>query len=286
MRRFFATEAAVTNRRRWGGGRECGGRRGRGQHDVRANSAGTPTNQGVCLFVFVSFLTSPVISMRIHSLARVPSKVLASSIHSLAHKNNAWLFIDSVFPVKLAAWESVIHPFPCTFDTHIHNSSFRYFFGHLRQERLLDTLSQLITQVDTHGFKPISVEPLVKDGGVFILFEYAPSHSEDVLSNIQSDLRNHIQSQGGVPSSTGLRRGNIWIVQGQPWREVPYLSPSTLLSPQIPSQDMNRFASPILRVAFDGVDPPEETLYHTFRVFPLSTRNNTPLIPTTSHLAA
>ncbi|KAN0124028.1 RNA12 domain containing protein [Russula decolorans] len=170
--------------------------------------------------------------MRIHSLSRVPSKVLASSIHSLAHKSNAWLFIDSVFPVKLAAWD------------------FRYFFGHLRQERLLDSLSQLITQVDTHGFKPISMEPLVKDGGVFVLFEYTPSQSEDVLSNIQSDLRNHIQSQGGVPSSAGLCRGDIWIVQGQTWRE-----------------DMNRFASPILRVAFDGVDAPEETLYHTFRPF-------------------
>ena len=58
------------------------------------------------------------------------------------------------------------------------------------------------------------------------------------------------------------------------------------LSAQISIQDMNRFASPILRVAFDGVDPPEETLYHTFRVFPLSIRNNTHLIPTTSHLAA
>jgi hypothetical protein len=286
MRRFFATEAAVTNRRRWGGGRECGGRRGRGQHVVRAILAELPLISLVSLFVFVSFLTSPVTSMRIHSLSRVPSKVLAASIHSLPHKSNAWLFIDSVFPVKLATWESVIHSFPCTFDTHIHNSSFRYFFGHLRQERLLDTLSQLVTQVHTHGFKPISIEPLVKDGGVFILFEYAPSQSEDVLSNIQSDLRNHIQSQGGVPSSAGLRRGNIWIVQGQPWREVPYLYPSTLLSPQISIQDMNRFASPILRVAFDGVDPPEETLYHTFRVIPLSTRNNTHLIPITSHLAA
>ena len=240
----------------------------------------------VCLHFFPD-VTRHFYCMRIHSLSRVPFRVLASSsIHSLAHKSNAWLFIDSVFPVKLAAWESVIHFFPCTFDTHIHNSSFRYFFGHLRQERLLDTLSQLITQVHTHGFKPISVEPLVKDGGVFILFEYTPSQSEDVLSNIQSDLRNHIQSQGGVPSSAGLRRGNIWIVQGQPWREVPYLSPSTLLSPQTSIQDMNRFASPILRVAFDGVDPPEETLYHTFRVFPLFTRNNIHLIPTTSHLAA
>jgi len=177
--------------------------------------------------------------MRIHSLFKVPSRVLASSIHSLAHKSNAWLFIDSVFPVKLAAWESVIHSFPCTFDSHIHNYSFRYFFGHLRQERLLDTLSQLITQVHTHGFKPISMEPLVKDGGVFILFEYTPSQSEDVLSNIQSDLRNHILSQGGVPSSAGLRRGNIWIVQGQPWREVTVPVPfeaSTLLSPQFQSR--------------------------------------------------
>ena len=235
MRRFFATETAVTNRRRWGRGRECGGRRGRGQHVVRARlPQPVPIIFPFGLFVFVSFLTSPAV-MRIHSLSRFPSKILASSIHSLALKRNAWLFIDSVFPVKLAAWESVIHSFSYTFDTHIHNYSFRYFFGHLRQESVLDTLSQLIAQVQTHGFKPISVEPLVKDGGVFILFEYTPSQPEDVLSNIQSDLRNHIQSQGGVPSSAGLRRGNIWVVQGQPWREVPYLSPSTLLSLPQPS---------------------------------------------------
>jgi len=174
--------------------------------------------------------------MRIHSfstLSRVPSNVLASSIHSLSHKSNAWLFIDSVFPVKLAAWESVIYSFPCAFVTHVYNPSFRYFFGHLRQERLLDTLSRLISQVHAHGFKPISIEPLVKDGGVFVHFEYIPSQSEDVLSSIQLDLRTYIQSKGGIPSSAGLRRGNIWIVQGQPWREVLFLSRSTLLSSQI-----------------------------------------------------
>lgn len=32
---------------------------------------------------------------------------------------------------------------------------------------------------------------------------------------------------------------------------------------------MNRFASPLLRVMFDGTDPQEEALYHTFRVFTL-----------------
>ena len=64
-----------------------------------------------CLFASVSFQTPPNRFMRIHSLSRVPSKVLASSIHSLAHKSKAWLFIDSVFPVKFAAWESVSQPF-------------------------------------------------------------------------------------------------------------------------------------------------------------------------------
>lgn len=164
--------------------------------------------------------------IRIHSPIRLS--------HSLSQKNTsqAWLFVDSVFPVKLVAWDP------------------RYYYGKLRQEYLLDSIKNLISTVHTHGFNPISVEPHVKDGGVFVLFEYTPSQSEDVLSTIQSDLRNHIHSKGGVPSSAGIRRGNIWVVQGQPWRE-----------------DMNRFASPLLRVAFDGADPHEESLYHTFRPY-------------------
>ncbi|KAI0005857.1 RNA12 protein-domain-containing protein [Russula compacta] len=170
--------------------------------------------------------------MRIHSLTRFLSK--PASIHTLSQsqKNKAWLFIDSVFPVKLAAWD------------------FRYYYGQLRQERILETLSELMSEVHAHGFKAVSIEPHVKDGGVYVLFEYLPSQSEDVLSNIQFDLRKYFKSQGGVPSSTGLRRGNIWVVQGQPWRE-----------------DMNRFASPFLRIIFDGADPQEESLYYVFRPY-------------------
>jgi hypothetical protein len=97
----------------------------------------------------------------------------------------------------------------------------RYYFGKLRQEYLIDTLSEHISKVHTHGFNPISIEPHEKDGGIFVLFEYTSPQSEDVLQAIQSDLRNHFQSRGGVPSSAGIRRGNIWVVRGQPWREVP-----------------------------------------------------------------
>jgi hypothetical protein len=152
--------------------------------------------------------------MRIHSLKWV------RAIHSPAKKNQAWLFIDSVFPVKLGAWESVN---PSYFLTRYSQPAYspRYYFGKLRQEHLIDTLSEHISKVHTHGFNPISIEPHEKDGGIFVLFEYTPSQSEDVLQAIQLDLRNHFQSRGGVPSSAGIRRGNIWVVRGQPWREVP-----------------------------------------------------------------
>ena len=161
--------------------------------------------------------------MRIHSLTRFYSQAVASS-SSARKKDKAWLFIDSVFPVKLAAWESVTLCLFCSTHTHSNNpSSFRYYYGQLRQERVLNALSELVSGVHTHDFKSISIEPHVKDGGVFVLFEYTPSESENTLSNIQSDLRNYVQSKGGVPSSAGLRRGNIWVVQGQPWQEVQLL---------------------------------------------------------------
>lgn len=51
-------------------------------------------------------------------------------------------------------------------------------------------------------------------------------------------------------------------------------------------QDMNRFASPFLRIIFDGADLQEESLYHVFRVFLLSILNSNSLIPTLSHMVA
>ena len=165
------------------------------------------------------------------------------------------------------------HPLPFSpvpILTLVNYPSLRYHYGQLRQERLLNSLSDLLSGVRTHGFKPISVEPHVKDGGVFVFFEYTPSESEDILSNIQSDLRNYIQSQGGVPSSAGLRRGTIWVVQGQPWREVQLSFRFNAVQSFNGIQDMNRFASPLLRVMFNGTDPEEESLYHTFRVYTLS----------------
>jgi hypothetical protein len=64
-------------------------------------------------------------------------------------------------------------------------------------------------------------------------------------------------------------------------------SPSTPTGPQFFFiQDMNRFASPFLRIIFDGADLQEESLYHVFRVFILYILNNNSLIPTLSYMDA
>jgi len=55
VRRFFATKAGETSRRRWGRGRACCERRRRGQHDVWANLSARALIF-LFLFVWLSFL--------------------------------------------------------------------------------------------------------------------------------------------------------------------------------------------------------------------------------------
>ncbi|KAI0928247.1 hypothetical protein AcW1_005551 [Taiwanofungus camphoratus] len=143
-----------------------------------------------------------------------------------------WLFIDSVFPVRLGTWD------------------FRHYIGYFREETLLTRLHSLLSNVKTSEFNVLSLEPHLKDGGVFIRFQYSAGESENALQAILKDVRVEVAQHGGVPSWSGLSRGDAWLVKGKPWRE-----------------DMNRFASPILKVAFDGPDVQEESLYSLLRPY-------------------
>ncbi|KAA1474837.1 hypothetical protein DENSPDRAFT_841477 [Dentipellis sp. KUC8613] len=146
------------------------------------------------------------------------------------HTAEAWLFADSLFPIRLGIWDV------------------RHYFGLFRQELVLDRLKQIVGQVHTHGFTPVSYEPYIKDGGVFIRFRYTGDAS--ALQRIEADLKQHVESKGGIPSSTSFRRGGVWLVKGEPFRE-----------------DMFRFSSRLLRVVYEGPDPREETVFHTFRPY-------------------
>lgn len=146
----------------------------------------------------------------------------------------------------------------------------RRYIGYFREEVLLDRLRSVLADVKVHNFKVLNLEPHSKDGGVFVRFRYNAGSDDAALSEVVHSLRQHTAEHGGVPSWAGLSGGNVWLVKGKPWREVCSLA---LVVQEVDTltyifQDMNRYASPILRVAFEGPDVPEESLYDLLRVCP------------------
>ena len=102
--------------------------------------------------------------------------------------------------------------------------SVRRYIGYVREDTLLERLRTLLSKVNTHGFELLSLEPHVKDGGVFVKFRYTASDTESALDKIVEDLRNQVHSHGGVPSWYGIPTGEVWLVKGSPWREVRSLT--------------------------------------------------------------
>ncbi|KAF9492251.1 hypothetical protein BDN71DRAFT_1396959 [Pleurotus eryngii] len=187
-------------------------------------------------------------------------------LHDGPNTREGWLFVDSVFPVQLGVWDV------------------RSYISRLRQDTLLSELKAKLSRVQAHRFTILELEPHLKDGGVFVHFKYAlPDTGEEdsnpaedsagahpidstssttsrsgdqtpqerrVLHELERLLNEEADNAGGLPSWNGIRRGNVWLVQGSPWRE-----------------DMNRFAFPMLRVSFEGPDVPEQALYQLFRPY-------------------
>ncbi|KAH9901129.1 RNA12 protein-domain-containing protein [Cubamyces lactineus] len=153
--------------------------------------------------------------------------------------SEGWLWVDSVFPVRLGTWD------------------LRSYIGYAREETLLERLRTLLSRVKAHDFQVVSLEPHGKDGGVFVKFKYNAQDRDGALQSILQDLRKSVHSHGGVPSWCGLPTGEVWLVKGKPWRE-----------------DMDRYATPILKVAFEGPDVPEESLYSLLRPYGVITTVN------------
>ena len=96
----------------------------------------------------------------------------------------------------------------------------RKYIGALRQETVFEELSTVLGQVKAHDFHLVKLEPQMKDGGVFIQFQYSAGDPESALETIMHDLRVVAAKQGGMPSWYGVHTGGVWYVKGTPWREV------------------------------------------------------------------
>ncbi|PFH47169.1 hypothetical protein AMATHDRAFT_77324 [Amanita thiersii Skay4041] len=139
---------------------------------------------------------------------------------------------------------------PCSQYDLVYGSALRCYIGLLRERTLVDTLKLQLNSVNVHNFRILSLQPHNKDGGVFVYFEYMKDESGQELSDIVSQATSAISNSDNSSTWLGRGEGCVWLVKGTPWRE-----------------DMDRFASPVLKVMFDGTDMNEESLYQTFRPF-------------------
>lgn len=144
------------------------------------------------------------------------------SSHSQAgsgQKSDAYLFVDSVFPIRLGRWEYVYFHF-LQAASHLLRS-LRHYVGLLREGSLLNNLRSSLELVHAHGFHVLSLEPRHKDGGVFVHFQYLKDDSNRALDDILIQTRHFFAENNGPPSWMGSRyAGNAWLVKGNPWREV------------------------------------------------------------------
>lgn len=88
----------------------------------------------------------------------------------------------------------------------------------------MERLRSQLSSADLPNFEVISVEPHPKDGGAFVHFKYSNiSGSNTTVDELQHQLREHVAKQGGLPSWVGFGRGDVWVVKGNPWKEVNLL---------------------------------------------------------------
>lgn len=99
-------------------------------------------------------------------------------------------------------------------------SSPRKYIGILRQDTVFEELSSVLGEVKAHDFHLLKVEPQMKDGGVFVQFQYSASDPQSALDTIMHDLHLVAEKQGGMPTWWGAHTGGVWFVKGTPWKEV------------------------------------------------------------------
>lgn len=82
------------------------------------------------------------------------------------------------------------------------------------------------------NFSLISLEPQLKEGGLFVRYRYQDFDNEGTaVGVIEEQLRTRLADEGGIPSWANLDRSEVWAVKGSPWREVRMFQSRTKCCP-------------------------------------------------------
>lgn len=91
----------------------------------------------------------------------------------------------------------------------------------LREDHLTEAIRSMLSTSDVPNFSLVSLEPQLKEGGLFVRYSYQGFDSEGTAASvIEEQLRTSLADQGGIPSWANLDRSDVWAVKGNPWREV------------------------------------------------------------------
>ncbi|KAF7359414.1 Mitochondrial escape protein 2 [Mycena sanguinolenta] len=147
-------------------------------------------------------------------------------------KIKKYLFVDA-FPVRLGIWD------------------LRHYLALMREEATLEAIRTRLSNIKAHSFTVVDVRAYHKDGGAFVAFEFSDAGDpENALETIKAEIAEEAKKHGGLPSWLDGVGAHFWVVQGQPWLE-----------------DMRRFPSTYMNVAFEGPDIREERLYEILRPY-------------------
>ena len=104
--------------------------------------------------------------------------------------------------------------------------------GILRQDHLTEAIRSMLSTSGVPNFTLISLEPQLKEGGIFVRYRYQDFNDEGTAPNaVEEQLRTSLADQGGIPSWANLDRSDVWAVKGIPWREVRMFESGTRRCP-------------------------------------------------------
>ena len=147
-------------------------------------------------FIVLTSTTTMLRRLQARPLRRLPnarppsSQRLLSTLPESTERTSGSFYIANVFPMKLAYWDP------------------RPWLATLREENIMERLSEIGSEIQGHGFRIESWEIARKDGGVFLHFSYVPP----VETEAEKDEEKKLETITALPTQTGSP-GKLFIPQ-------------------------------------------------------------------------